>query len=62
MTLKNLLIALLASTSILALFGCGESVPTNEEELAKIKELPTNNPDVPTVDAKNEMPIGKRRG
>ena len=59
--LKYVFAFLLAAVLAALVAGCNESVPSNEEELAKIKDQPTNNPDVPAVDAKNEMPIGKRR-
>lgn len=53
-TKSALQIALAVALAAVTAVGCsGGSVPSNEEELSKIKEQPSNNPDLGTVDGAN---------
>jgi hypothetical protein len=53
-TKSALQIGFALAITVVAAIGCsGGGVPSNEEELSKIKEQPSNNPELGTVDGAN---------
>jgi hypothetical protein len=53
------IVAVLAGVLMLSAIGCGETVPTNAEELKNIQNKPSNNPDIKPIDAANTEFGGK---